>query len=371
MEFINLKKQYELLKPIIDKSVQEIMSEARFIGGKEINELENKLASYIGRKHCISCGNGTDALMLACLAYGIKKGDAIFCPDMTFIASIEPACMLGATPVFVDIDKKSYNISPEELEKRIYQVQSKGKLNPKAVVMVDFLGNPADIDKITEICEKNNLILIEDAAQAIGSMYKGKKCGGFGDISCTSFFPSKPLGGYGDGGAVFTDDDRMASLIRSYKIHGKGASKYDNIRIGVNSRLDTIQAAVLLAKLEILEDEIKKRQNIAARYDSAFKHTFQIPTIEEYCRCAYAQYVLLAKDLKERDRILNAMKKAGIPSLLYYPKEMHKMDAFCLDDNEKFENATKYAQCNFGIPFSPYITEEEQELVIKTIMSVK
>ena len=371
MEFINLKKQYELLKPVIDASVQDIMAGARFIGGKEVKEFEEKLASYVGRKFCVSCGNGTDALMLSYLAYGVRTGDAVFCPDMTFIASIEPACMLGATPVFCDIDPKTYNISPEDLERKIEQVKEEGKLNPKVVVMVDFLGVPADADKISEICKKHNLILVEDAAQGTGSIYKGRKCGSMGDIACTSFFPSKPLGCYGDGGAVFTDDEEIAALLNSYKVHGKGSSKYDNVRIGVNSRLDTIQAAVLLAKLDVLEDEMEKRQQIAKRYDEAFKDYLQIPYVDEDCRCAYAQYVLLAKDEEQRTKILDAMKVANVPSLLYYPKEMQKMDAFGLNQPEDaYPNTTHYAQCNFGVPFSPYLTEEEQDLVIETILTV-
>lgn len=369
MEFINLKKQYEILKPTIDESVQNIMANASFIGGKEVNELEERLAKYVGRKHCITCGNGTDALMLAYLAYEVGEGDVVFCPDMTFIASIEPACMRGATPVFCDIDPLTYNMSPRELEKKIKCVKDEGILNPKAVVVVDFLGNPADLDEISAICKKYNLIMIEDAAQSIGAKYRGRMCGSMGDIACTSFFPSKPLGCYGDGGAVFTDDDEIAELIRSYKVHGKGSSKYDNVRIGVNSRLDTIQAAVLLAKLDILENEVEKRQIIAARYDEAFRGILQVPYVNSNCRSAYAQYVLLAHDEKERTHILEKLKSAEIPSLIYYPKELHMMDAFELDKSEIYENATNYAHCNFGIPFSPYLSDEEQELVINTIKS--
>ena len=370
MEFINLKKQYEVIKPVVDQRLQEIMADARFIGGKYINELEEKLANYVGRKYCITCGSGTDALMLAYLAYGVTKGDAVFCPDMTFIASVEPACMLGATPVFVDIDTNTYNISPVELEKKIQQVIAEGKLNPKVVVAVDFLGNPADYDEISEICKKYNLVLIEDSAQSTGGMYKGKMCNSLGDISCTSFFPSKPLGCYGDGGAVFTDNDEIATLINSYKVHGKGSSKYDNVRIGINSRLDHIQAAILLAKFDLLEEEMVKRQEVAKRYDEAFKGLLQVPYVEEGNRCAYAQYCMLAKDEAQRTAILDVLKEANIPSLLYYPKEMHKMDAFDLDHNEVFANTTKYAHTNFGVPFSPYLTQEEQDLVISAIKSV-
>lgn len=368
MEFINLKLQYQHLKPQIDVAVEGVMASAQFIGGSEVTELESKLAEYVGRKHCITCGNGTDALMLAYLAYGVGKGDAVFCPDMTFIASIEPACLLGATPVFCDIDIRSYNLSPSSLKDAIEKTILEGKLKPKAVVMVDFLGNPAEIDKISEICKEYNLILIEDAAQGIGGKYKGKMCGSFGDIACTSFFPSKPLGCYGDGGAVFTNDDNIAALIDSYKVHGKGNSKYDNVRIGLNSRLDTIQAAVLLQKMTVLEEEMDRRQVIAARYDAALSEVLVTPHIENNCRCAYAQYVMLAKDSDEREKILAVLKEAGIPSLRYYPKEMHKMDAFSLQDDLEYPNSTRYAECNFGVPFSPYLTDEEQQLVIDTLL---
>lgn len=369
MEFINLMKQYERLQPIIDKSVQSIMEGARFIGGREVAEFETRLAAYVGRKHCISCGNGTDALMLVALAYGIKAGDAVFCPDMTFIASVEPFAMLGATPIFVDIDAKSYNLDPFRLEAAIDRVEKGGAYTAKAVVMVDFLGIPADYERIRAICDKHGLLLIEDAAQGIGARYQGQMCGSLGDISCTSFFPSKPLGCYGDGGAVFTDNDEIAEMFKSYKVHGKGSSKYDNIRVGVNSRLDTIQAAVLLAKMEVLEEEMERRQEIAARYDKAFRDVLQVPYIEERNRCAYAQYVMLAKDGNERAKILAAMKAEDIPSLLYYPKTLHRMDAFHLADSDKYPNADHYAECNFGVPFSPYLEKEEQDLVIKTILS--
>ena len=369
MEFINLKAQYRRLQPKIDKAVQSIMANAGFIGGAEVDELEARLAAYVGRKHCVSCGNGTDALLLVALAYGIGAGDAVFCPDMTFIASVEPFCMLGATPVFVDIDMASYNLDPQKLEEAVVRVKGEGKYNPKAVVMVDFLGIPADYGKIRAICEKHGLLLIEDAAQGMGAKYQGNMCGSLGDISCTSFFPSKPLGCYGDGGAVFTDSDEVADVLRSYKVHGKGSSKYDNIRIGINSRLDALQAAILLAKLDVLEEEMEKRQEIAARYDAAFRDALQIPHVETGDRCAYAQYVMLTKDTAERDKILAAMKAADIPSLLYYPKALHRMDAFRLPTSEACPNADRYAACNFGVPFSPYLTNEEQDLVIRTVLS--
>ena len=370
MEFIDLKAQYRVLQAEIDSGIRHVLESARFIGGEEVSELERELAAYVGRKHCITCGNGTDALQLAYMAYDIGPGDAVFCPDMTFIASIEPACMLGASPVFCDIEPNSYDLSPASLKQHIQAVLAEGRLRPRAVVAVDFLGGPADHDAISAICKTYDLLLIEDAAQSISASYRGKKCGSLGDIAATSFFPSKPLGCYGDGGAVFTDDDMVAERLRSLKVHGKGPKgKYDNVRIGMNSRLDTIQAAVLLAKLSVLEKELAQRQETAARYDAALSGKLQIPTAAEGCVSAYAQYCVLAEDGSQRERILAAMKAAGIPSLIYYPTPLHVLDAFAPYPEDALPNAARYAQCNFGLPFSPYLTEEDQDKIIRTVLS--
>lgn len=369
MEFIDLKAQYRMLQPKIDENIGRILADAHFIGGSEVTELEEKLAVYVGRKYCISCANGTDALQLAYMAYGVGAGDAVFCPDMTFIASVEPACMLGATPVFCDIELDTYNLCPVSLQHHIESVLAEGKLRPRAVVAVDFLGNPAKFDEISAICKKYGLLLIEDAAQGTSAEYKGRKCGSFGDIATTSFFPSKPLGCYGDGGAVFTDDDQIAELLRSYKVHGKGPKgKYDNVRIGMNSRLDTIQAGVLLPKLTILEQELAKRQEIAARYNASFAGKLQIPVVTEGSVSSYAQYCVLAESEKQRAYILDAMKKANVPSLIYYPNPLHTLDAFAPYPHEIFQNTERYASCNFGLPFSPYLTEADQQKVITTIL---
>lgn len=370
MEFIDLKAQYRALQAEIDGNISRILSGAHFIGGAEVTEFEEKLAAYVGRKHCITCGNGTDALQLAYMAYGVGPGDAVFCPDMTFIASVEPACMHGASPVFCDIEPDTYNLDPISLEAHIQAVLAEGKLRPRAVVAVDFLGNPAKYDEISAICKKYGLLLIEDAAQGTGASYHGKKCGSFGDIATTSFFPSKPLGCYGDGGAVFTDDDRIAALVQSYKVHGKGPKgKYDNVRIGLNSRLDTLQAGVMLPKLAVLEQEIAKRQEVAARYNRAFAGKLQTPGITADSVSSYAQYCMLAEDEAQRAHILAAMKAANVPSLIYYPTPLHVLDAFAPYPAEDIPNAAHYACCNFGVPFSPYLTEEDQDTVIRTVLS--
>ena len=372
MEFIDLKAQYQDLKEDIDARIHNVLHKSNFILGEEVAEFEQKLADYVGVKHVIGCSDGTAALQLIYMAYGIGSGDAVFCPDMTFIASIEPACMLGATPIFCDIDMQTYNIDSESLERQIKAVLTEGKYTPKAIVAVDFLGNPADYKKIRDIAGKYNLFLIEDAAQGMGASVNNVKCGSLGDVGATSFFPSKPLGCYGDGGAIFTNDDELDNLLRSLRVHGKGKSKYENIRIGLNSRLDTMQAAVLLPKLERLEAEIEKRQKLAKIYDNAFKNILQIPVVNEGMVSSYAQYALLAEDMTQRDYIMKELKSKGIPSLVYYPNPLHSMEVFkdCFKGNETFENTVAYASRTFSIPFSAYLTQEDQEKVIAVIKQI-
>lgn len=369
MEFIDLKAQYHALKSEIDRNISKVLEDADFIMGRQVEEFEEKLASYVGVKYAVGCSSGTDALQLIYMAHGIGKGDAVFCPDMTFVASVEPAFMLGAEPVFCDIDKDTYNISPDSLERQIKAVMAKGELKPKAVVAVDFIGNPADYDRLRKITDRYGLLLIEDAAQGTGASYKGRKCGSLGDIGATSFFPSKPLGCYGDGGAVFTDSEEMRDLLKSLRVHGKGSSKYDNIRVGMNARLDTLQAAIMLPKLMHLEEEIEKRQEIAAGYNEALKDRFVVPFIRENTISSYAQYALLAEDAQHRDEIRAKLQEQGIPTIIYYPNPMHKMKVFanCFTGGETFENTVDYADRTFSIPFSAYLTREDQERIIEIL----
>lgn len=371
MEYINLKAQYEHLKDRIDKNIQHVLECADFIMGDWVELFEQELAAYVGVKNVIACSDGTAALQLIYMTHGIGAGDAVFCPDMTFIASVEPAVMLGATPVFCEIDAKTYNIAPESLEAQIKAVNAEGKLRAKAIVAVDFLGNPADFEQLNAIAEKHGLLLIEDAAQSISADIRGKKCGSFGNIAATSFFPSKPLGCYGDGGAVLTNDDELAQIIRSLRVHGKGVDKYHNIRIGINSRLDTLQAAVLLPKLKELPFEIEKRQEIAAYYQKLLGDYVVTPHVAEGCVSAYAQYVIAVKDATQRNKIRNNMQACGIPSLLYYPCPMHDMPVFQGIETYgmDFGNTVRYSKASFGIPFSPYITRAEQEQVAKAILA--
>lgn len=372
MDFIDLKTQYQKLKDEIDARVLSVMTDACFIGGPEVKELEQKLSAYVGRKHCITCANGTDALQIAYMVYGIGAGDAVFCPDITFISSTEPSKMLGATSVFCDITPDTYNLCPQSLERQIQAVLAEGKLTPKAVVAVDILGNPCDYDAIIPICEKYGLILIEDAAQSFGASYKGKKCCAFGQIATTSFFPAKPLGCYGDGGAIFTDDDRIADVIRSICVHGKGPrGKYDNVRIGMNSRLDTIQAAILLPKFKALADyEVDARQCVADRYNAAFEKYFTVPFVQDGCQSVYAQYAILAKDTQTRDRVVAHLTEKKIPNMIYYPTPQHALPVFAGEPvyDEKFRYADDYCARTLSLPMHPYLTEEDQQQVINAVL---
>lgn len=369
MEYINLKAQYQDMREEINAAVLRCMSNADFIMGDAVNDFESRLAEYVGVKYAVSCGSGTDALQMIYMLHGIGAGDAVFCPAMTFIASVEPACLLGATPIFCDIDHQSYNILPESLERQIQNVMAEGRLNPKAVVAVDFLGNPADYDNIRKITKKYGLLLIEDAAQSMGAVYKGKKCGSLGDIAATSFFPSKPLGAYGDGGAVFTDDAATAEILKSLRTHGKGKSKYDNVRVGLNSRLDTIQAEILKVKLEYLEMEIEKRQGIAEFYFQKLDKSVKTPFVNRSALSSFAQFVICMRDHEERDGLRDYLKKNEIPTIIYYPNPLHLLPVFCEMDRygEDLSNAERYAKTNLGIPFSPYISEAEQTRVMEVV----
>ena len=372
MQFIDLKAQYQALKTEINENIQAVLDDGRYIGGPQVKELEEKLAAYVGRKHCISCANGTDALQIAYMVYGIGEGDAVFCPDITFISSTEPSKMLGATSVFCDIQPDTYNLCPESLERQIKAVLAEGKLTPKAVVAVDILGNPCDYDAIIPICEKYGLILIEDAAQSFGASYKGKKCCAFGQIATTSFFPAKPLGCYGDGGAIFVDDDELANVIRSICVHGKGPrGKYDNIRIGMNSRLDTIQAAILLPKFKALATyEVENRQKVADRYNAAFAQHFTTPFVQAGCQSVYAQYAILAKDTVTRDRVAAHLTAKKIPNMIYYPTPQHALPVFVDEPGygESFANADDYCARTLSLPMHPYLDEAQQQMIIAAVL---
>lgn len=368
MEFRDLKTQYKKHKDNIDAQVQEVIDCASFISGKKVTELEEKLSEYVGRKHCITCGNGTDALELALMAIGIGTGDAVFVPDFTFFASGEAVCRVGAVPIFVDIEKDSFNISAESLEKAIEYVRKCTDLRPRAVIPVDLFGRPFDYDAIKNISEKYDLFIVEDGAQGFGGKYKGKRACSLGDISATSFFPAKPLGCYGDGGAIFTDNDEWADVIRSIKVHGKGVDKYDNIRIGMNSRLDTIQAGVLLSKMTFFDEEIVRCNEVAEKYNLYIDEKYAItPSITGDYYSSWAQYTILLGNKKSRDMLINILKKEGIPSMIYYQKPMHCQKAFegykdvyaCLD----YIVAEDICNRCLSLPMSAYLSDQEIECI--------
>lgn len=373
MEFIDLKAQYKKLQDEISLNIQSVLDSGQYIMGQEVSMLEERISDYLNIKHVITCANGTDALTMLYMAYGIQKGDAVFCPDITFFATSEAIAFLGATPVFCDVTSDTFNLSIPSLEKQIKAVLKDGTLHPKAVVPIDFLGNPADYDAIRRVCQQYNLILIEDAAQSFGAQYQNRACGTLGNAAATSFFPAKPLGCYGDGGAIMTADDEIADVCRSLRVHGKGNDKYDNIRIGLNSRLDTIQAAILLPKLDALKNyEMEARQKIAKRYDDAFKNTFQTLAITPNSRSAYAQYALLASNQNERDHMLNELKNADIPAMIYYRQSQHELKVFNTLNHfdETFDVSIDYCQRTFSIPMHPYLTLEDQSVIIDTILKI-
>lgn len=372
MQFRDLKHQYQVLKQDIDRAVLDVMQSGAFIMGQPVKDLEAQLAEYVGVKHCISCANGTDALTLALKVWGIGPGDAVFVPDFTFFSSAEVVSLEGATPIFVDVDEENFNISAIDLERAIQEVCTEGELTPKVIVAVDLFGLPANYPAIREIADRYDLLILEDGAQGFGGEILGKKACGFGDISTTSFFPAKPLGCYGDGGAVFTDNDEWAALIESYRVHGKGTFKYDNVRIGMNSRLDTVQAAILQVKLRAFRDyELADVNKVASRYTELLKDVacIKTPVIPTGFYSGWAQYTLRLDSKEQRDTLQARLKEQGIPSMVYYPTPMHLQTAFqhLASDNSHLTSATRLSETVLSLPMHPYMTDEDIQSVVHAI----
>ncbi|MCJ1908280.1 DegT/DnrJ/EryC1/StrS family aminotransferase [Planococcus ruber] len=372
MEFRDLKSQYQKYKGEIDSAIQNVLSKGTFIGGKEVNELEDQLSEYVGVKHCITCANGTEAMTLLMMAWDIKEGDAVFVPDFTFFSTGEVVAFKGATPVFVDVNRDTYNLDPEKLEMAILKVIEEGTLTPKVIIPVDLFGLPANHFEISKIAKKYDLYVLEDAAQGFGGSIDGKKAGSFGDAATTSFFPAKPLGCYGDGGAIFTDDDKLASLLKSLKVHGKGENKYDNVRIGVNSRLDTLQAAILLVKLKaFINHEVEDVNRVASLYNQHLKEFVEIPVIPEGYHSSFAQYTIKLKNLEQRNTMQQKLKESGIPSMVYYVKPMHLQGAFSRINGEEFDYEVTNNLCEtvLSLPMHPYLELKDIEQICKVIKS--
>lgn len=372
MEFRDLKYQYRLHKKEIDNAIQSVLINTNFIQGKQVSELEKLLAEYVGVKHCITCANGTDALQLALMTWNIGAGDAVFVPDFTFFSSGEVVPLVGATPIFVDIDEDTYNINPQRLDQAIQYVLEKTNLKPRVVIAVDLFGQPADFKQIKETAEKYNLLILEDGAQGFGGSIETKKACSFGDIATTSFFPAKPLGCYGDGGAIFTENDEWAELIRSYCIHGKGIDKYDNVRIGMNSRLDTLQAVVLIEKIKFFDEEIKKCNQVAEMYTKGLSESVKVPIVREGIVSSWAQYTICFESNKEREQAIKKLKENDIPTSVYYRKPMHRQSAFIENKNIKLDYTVTEKICErcLSLPMHSYLSVDEIEKIIKKVEQI-
>lgn len=371
MQFRDLGAQYLRLKAEMDRRVEGVMAGGQFIFGPEVRELETRLAAYVGVKHCVSCANGTDALQLVLMAWGVKEGDAVFTSDFTFFASAGSASILGATPVLVDVDERTFNICPDSLEKAIKAVLDEGKLTPRVIVPVDLFGLPADYARIQAIADKYGLRLLEDGAQGFGGSIEGKRVCSFGDAATTSFFPAKPLGCYGDGGAIFTNDEELDTLLRSLRSQGRSPQdKYDNRLIGMNSRLDTLQAAVLLAKLDaFISEELGAVNRAAQKYTEGLHDVVVTPYIPEGYYSSWAQYTIILKDKAQRDSLKQRLFDLGIPSMVYYPRGMHQQTAYQgmrLDDKD-FPVTSSLAGRVLSLPMHPYLSDDDIDKVISGI----
>jgi len=368
MDFIDLKAQQKSIREKIDNRVQSVLNHGKYIMGPEVYELEERLADYVGSRYCISCSSGTDALLIPLMAKGIGPGDAVITTPFTYIASAEVISLLGAEPVFIDIYPDTFNIDPSGIEYAIQHAKRKN-LKPRAIIPVDLFGLPARYRLIEEIAKEHDLFIIEDAAQGFGGSIRGKKAGSFGNLAATSFFPAKPLGCYGDGGAIFTDDENLASIMKSIRVHGSGSDKYENIRIGLNGRLDTFQAAILLEKLKIFNAEILLRNKIADYYNTNINSRFKKPYIPKEYNSSWAQYSLLANSDFDRTKIMSMLNESNIPSMIYYRLPLHMQRVFkklgySIGDFPLSEIVSSQI---FSIPMHPYLSREHQDKIIEVL----
>ena len=371
MQFRDLGAQYLRLKEEIDANIKATIESGRFISGPFVKQLEGELAAYVGVTHCVTCANGTDALELVLRALGIGTGDAVFVPAFTFMSTAEVVATVGAYPVFVDICEDTFNMDPVSLERAISNVEKEGRFTPRAIIPVDLFGQPADYDAILPIAKKHGLKVLEDGAQGFGGAIRGKRACSFGDASTTSFFPAKPLGCYGDGGAIFTDDDDLASLVRSLCVHGKGREKYENLRIGRNSRLDTIQAGILLPKFHALRDyEINEVNRVAASYSEKLKDAVVVPSVREGFLSSWAQYTIMCENEESRGCMQARLKEQGIPAMVYYPRPLHLQQAFAACEHKGGDLPVAEAACKrvLSLPMHPYMSEVDVEKVTSIIV---
>lgn len=372
MQFRDLKTQYQVLKDEMDQAILDVVASSAYVLGPKVKEMEQAFAEYVGVKHCIGCASGTDALLLALKAWDVKAGDAVFVPSFTFFASAEVVAIQGATPVFVDVDPDTFNMDVRDLIYKIEHTVKAGQLKPKAIIAVDLFGLPADFKLISEVAKRYGLYLLEDAAQGFGGRIGDRKAGTFGDIAATSFFPAKPVGCYGDGGAVFTNNDEWAALMDSYHVHGKGTDRYDNVRIGLNSRLDSIQAAILLVKLKAFkEHELVDVNKVAERYTEKLKGVVKTPEVPKGFYSSWAQYTIQVANKEVRSKLQEALKAKDIPTAIYYPIPMHRQTAFSYLDPKMNQCPVtdRLADTVLSLPIHPYLSEEDQDLICQTILS--
>ena len=364
--FIDLQAQRARIGPAMDDAINRVLERGDFIQGQEVVEFEKQLAAFTGAEHCVSCGNGTDALTLVGMAEDIGPGDAVFVPAFTFVASAEAFIVLGASPYFVDVDPATFNMDADSLKAAILDARQQG-LEPRMIVAVDLFGQPADYKQLVEIAQEEGLVLVADAAQSLGGSLNNKRVGTLADYTTTSFFPAKPLGCYGDGGAVLTDNTQKAELLKSLSIHGKGAEKYDNVRVGLNSRLDTLQAAVLIEKLKIFEDELINRNAIVKRYSRALRDLGEVPVIMDGAASSWALYTL---KLTDRDRVQSELKSTGIPTVVYYPKPLNEQSGYAhlpsVPGGVPVSN--KLAGQVLSLPMHPYLAEDVQEYIVDAVI---
>lgn len=383
VQFIDLKSQYARVQEQIERSVLRVLRSGQYILGPEVDALEHRLAKYVGVNFAISCASGTDALVMALMAKGVGPGDAVFTVPFTFMASAEAIATVGATPVFVDVDPATFNIDTNSLSAAIdalkngegqslprFEASTLKQLKPKGIIAVDLFGLPADYDEINRIAQSNRLFVIEDAAQSFGGACKNRRAGGLSEIGCTSFFPAKPLGCYGDGGAIFTNDSELASVLKSIRVHGQGGDKYENVRMGISGRLDAIQAAILQVKMDIFDDEILNRDRVARSYQAAIMASgldLKTPQIPEGKLSAWAQYTVIARDADARSAFQARLSVKGIPTMIYYPKPLHLQKAFDWLGYQTgdFPNAENLCHRVFSLPMHPYLTSEQIETIVQ------
>ncbi|GAA0542369.1 dTDP-4-amino-4,6-dideoxygalactose transaminase [Rhizomicrobium palustre] len=365
--FIDLQAQRARLGEPLNQAILAAVASGQWILGPQVTKLEEELAHFAGVKHAVACANGTDALQLILMAWGIGPGDAVFCPAFTFCATGEVMPLVGATPVFVDVLEDTYNIDPASLEAAIAMVKKEGKLKPKAIIPVDLFGQPADYDAIAPIAAREGLKLLCDTAQGFGATYKGKVTGSIGDAAATSFFPAKPLGCYGDGGACFTNDDETAELLKSIRMHGQGSDRYENVRIGLNSRLDTIQAVILSEKLKIFADEIEKRELVARRYNAGLvaSDKIAVPLVIDGCQSVWAQYVI---QVPNRDKLQADLKAKGVPTAVYYPIPLSLQKGYAHYPSAPTPVSEKIAKHVVALPMHPYMDRSTQDTVISAVL---